>query len=179
MARARSGKQDPEAIIRSAIEYAEKWAGDDDKAYLRALNETYRAGLAKIRSRGGAARSAAAPAPKEIQIYNDPRYLKNAESSRNALWAGPGSLAEDRFEQESSSTASPWATTPCGAARGPSSLRTSWYPPATASTTRLASSSAITSRNPGRSSRSANGTSTPITGRASRTTCWSWCSRRK
>jgi secreted trypsin-like serine protease len=78
MARARSGKQDPEAIIRSAIEYAEKWAGDDDKAYLRALNETYRAGLAKIRSRGGAARSAAAPAPKEIQIYNDPRYLKNA-----------------------------------------------------------------------------------------------------
>jgi len=79
MAKSKSGKPDQESLIREAIEYAEKWAGEDDRAFLRALNETYRAALAQGGSKGGRTRSVTAPqSVKETQIAKDPRYLRNA-----------------------------------------------------------------------------------------------------
>lgn len=87
MARSRSAEVEEEPAIRRAIEYAEKWAAEDDEAYIRALNEVYRRDTEAGARREARLRVLPAEAPdKSVQIYKDPRYLKNArELARRAL----------------------------------------------------------------------------------------------
>jgi secreted trypsin-like serine protease len=72
---------DDDARIREAVEYAEKYAGDDDAGYIEAINRFYRekAGAGAERARALPVVAAEMPA-KSIQIYKDPRYLANARA---------------------------------------------------------------------------------------------------
>ena len=77
-----ANKKDRREVLE-AIKYADKYAGDDDAQYLRALNARYHASALKKLPKGGRARlkvergRGAAP-DTSFHIYDDPRYLKNA-----------------------------------------------------------------------------------------------------
>ncbi len=80
---------DDDRLVRKAIKYADKWAEDDDEAFIQGLNQFYAEELEKTtgpRARDrGTVRSAGEP-PKSFQIEKDPRYLKNArELARRTL----------------------------------------------------------------------------------------------
>ena len=83
-------KDRPEVL--KAIQYAEKYAGKDDAAYLRALNAYHSKTKIKRAVKGKRARlnaerlASGEEAPDtSFHIYDDPRYLKNArELARKA-----------------------------------------------------------------------------------------------
>jgi secreted trypsin-like serine protease len=89
MARAsRSGAPvDRDTAVRAAIEYAEKYAGRDDKEFVRALNLHFHGSPRKANRERGALSILASESPiKSFQIYEDPRYLANArELARRTL----------------------------------------------------------------------------------------------
>lgn len=75
---------EPDARTKSAIERAERAAGDDDEKFVRVLTQEMLAGGRK----SGSTRAvmAAATPTKSFHIYNDPRYLANArELARRTL----------------------------------------------------------------------------------------------
>ena len=73
---------DHEAAVRAAIEYAERWAGHDDQAFVEALTARFDRSVQQATRAAGRLRvtSASAPAPRSFHIYKDPRYLKNARA---------------------------------------------------------------------------------------------------
>lgn len=70
-----------DAAVRAAIEYAERYAGDDDAKFVQALNLSFRGPARK----GGSTRTAiplpvVETPPKSFQIFKDPRYVANARA---------------------------------------------------------------------------------------------------
>lgn len=79
---------DRDSAVREAIEYAEKHAGHNDADFVRALNLRFHETAQKRRERGVIPiRSADAPV-KSFQIYQDPRYLKNARELARRTMGG-------------------------------------------------------------------------------------------
>lgn len=73
-----------DTAVRAAIEYAEKYAGNDDEQFINALNLHFH-GPAK-KARGDRSVVLAEAPTKSFHIYNDPRYLANArELARRTL----------------------------------------------------------------------------------------------
>jgi secreted trypsin-like serine protease len=69
--------------ILECIKHAQEKAGQDDRAFVRYLNDCYATKLQapERRTRGVAVRAVTAPvdrSPRAQQLMNDPRYLKNA-----------------------------------------------------------------------------------------------------
>jgi secreted trypsin-like serine protease len=86
MAKTKTSKSvdDPEVI--KAIEYADKWAGEDDDSFIEALNASYRSGADTRMRKARQLRTISAAQPdKSFQVFKDPRYLQNArELARRA-----------------------------------------------------------------------------------------------
>jgi secreted trypsin-like serine protease len=83
-----SARVDQDTAVRSAIEYAEKYAGQNDAEFVRALNLHFHSSMQKPgRERSVTRAGAAADSPtKSFHIYDDPRYLANArELARRTL----------------------------------------------------------------------------------------------
>ena len=78
---------DSEDSARAAIEYANKYAGEDDAAFVRALNLHFHQSLQKANRDRGVSPVASAEQPtRSFRIYEDPRYLANArELARRTL----------------------------------------------------------------------------------------------
>jgi secreted trypsin-like serine protease len=73
-----------DTAVRAAIEYAEKYAGNDDEQFLTALNLHFHGPAHKAASKRSAGLAEAVS--KSFHIYNDPRYLANArELARRTL----------------------------------------------------------------------------------------------
>lgn len=87
MKKSKTSKFEDDPAILEAIEYADKWAGEDHETFIQALNETYRRAVAKGTRGGARLRVINADAPAaSFQIQKDPRYLENArELARRAL----------------------------------------------------------------------------------------------
>ena len=87
MAKASRSDAVPEAAVRAAIEYAERYAGDDDEKFVEALNLHVHTPARK--AGGERARiplPVNQPATRSFQIFKDPRYLANArELARRTL----------------------------------------------------------------------------------------------
>lgn len=79
-AKRRSKAQPADAQMQAAIEYAEKYAGKDDKLFIEMLNEHYRRSQQPPagRQRTIAIKPEPPPPIRSFQIYADPRYLANA-----------------------------------------------------------------------------------------------------
>src|SRR6185295_14159979 len=88
MSSRKRGQVGHDEAVRKAIAYADKWAGNDDRAFIDAVEQHYRRAVGG-RSGGERGRSAAKPAPgaaKSFHISEDPRFLKNArELARRTL----------------------------------------------------------------------------------------------
>lgn len=70
---------DNEAAVRTAIEYAQRWAGADDEAFVRALNSHFEESFRRATGAPGALRAVAAESvQRSFHLYKDKRYLKNA-----------------------------------------------------------------------------------------------------
>lgn len=70
---------DSDDLVRAAIEYADKHAGADDAAFVRALNLHFHLSFQKANRAPGVSSLAGAEQPdKSFHIYEDPRYLANA-----------------------------------------------------------------------------------------------------
>jgi secreted trypsin-like serine protease len=78
---------DRDTAVRAAIEYAEKYAGENDGEFVRALNQHFHRSAEKAGRERGALPMAPSEGPtKSFQIYKDPRYLANArELARRTL----------------------------------------------------------------------------------------------
>ena len=72
---------DRHAVVRAAIEYADKHAGEDDGKFVEALISRFPKSVEKQRSGRAIIPIRAAEAPtKSFHIYEDPRYLANARA---------------------------------------------------------------------------------------------------
>lgn len=75
--------------LRKIITYADKWAGDDDQAFLEVVEREYASigmGRGLRARRTAAAKKSPMQAAKSFHIFEDPRFLKNArELARRTL----------------------------------------------------------------------------------------------
>jgi secreted trypsin-like serine protease len=77
---------DHETAVRGAITYADRWAGQDDRAFLEAFTAHFDKSVQQATRAAGRFRVSSAGPPRSFQIYKDPRYLKNArELARRTL----------------------------------------------------------------------------------------------
>jgi hypothetical protein len=70
---------DRETAVCAAIEYAQKWSGEDDEAFIRALNGHCEDSLREANSTRRELRVAAPEGvPLSFHLCKDKRYFKNA-----------------------------------------------------------------------------------------------------
>lgn len=77
---------DRESAVRRAIEYANEHAGRDNAEFVRVLNQHFRSSTEKRGHERKLPMASPETPTRSFQIYNDPRYLKNArELARRTL----------------------------------------------------------------------------------------------
>jgi secreted trypsin-like serine protease len=70
---------DTEAAVRAAVEYAQKWANEDDEAFIRALNGHFENSFREAtRSQGELRVVTPKSVRRSFHLYKDKRYLRNA-----------------------------------------------------------------------------------------------------